>query len=153
MQNKRYDAFERQTLTTGGGVLNTEVENAENTTVNYHGIRFKGRVTEDMTDATAEFFSGWITLMCIPPGVTTPLIDSDADANNFQQFIVATEQFSGFGAGTGGISSAGIYDFDIVPRTSRNCMKGAKIVGQVVNESIGVNVVVTCVLSTFETTN
>jgi len=155
MQNKRYDAFERQTLTVGGGILNTSIENEENTTVNYHGIRFKGRVTIDLADGTFEFGSGWITLLCLPPGVAIPVIDSAADANSFQQFIIATEQFSNAGGGSGASSTGALamYDFDIVPRTSRNCMKGAQIVGQVINESVGIQQVVTCVLSSFETTN
>ncbi len=153
MQNKRYEAFERQTLTVGGGIGNLSIENEENTTVNYHGIRFKGRVIIDITDAVTEFGSGWITLLCLPPGVAVPVIDSSTDAESFQQFIIATEQFSGVGGGGTGGGGNLIYDFDIVPKTSRNCMKGAQIVGQVVNESIGIQVILTCVLSTFETTN
>ena len=43
MQNKRYDAFERQTLNFGGGTGSLIIENEENTEVNYHGIRFKGQ--------------------------------------------------------------------------------------------------------------
>ncbi len=97
-------------------------------------------------------------MLCLPPGITVPVIDSAVDAENFQQFIVATEQFSiaGGGAATDPASGNGagtIYDFDIVPRTSRNCMKGASIRAQVVNESPSHDVLVTCVLSTFETTN
>ncbi len=158
MQNKRYEAIERQALAVGGGILNLEIENSENTTVNYHGIRFKGRVITDINDANSEFGSGWITLLCLPPGVSTPTIDSDVDAENFQQFIIATEQFSNFGGGAttnnrNGNGAAACYDFDIVPRTSRNCMKGAKIVAQVVNESVAIQQIVTCVVSTFETTN
>ena len=107
----------------------------------------------DETDATEEFGSGWITLMCIPPGITTPLIDSDVDANNFQQFIIAIEQWSAFGGGDNGNGAMGCYDFDIVPKTSRNCVKEGKIIGQVVNDSIGIQAILTAVLSTFETTN
>ena len=158
MQNKRYDSLERQTVTSAGGLGTISIENDENTTVNYHGIRFQGRIVSDISDNAAEFGSGWITLMCLPPGVSTPVIDSSADANSFHQFIIATQQYATHSGGastdTGNGNGAGsIFDFDIVPRTSRNCMKGAKIVGQVVNESVGINMILTDVLSMFETTN
>ncbi len=156
MQNKRYESVERQSLVSGGGINNLVIENEENTTVNFHGIRFKGRIQIDLIDPAYEIGSGWITLLCLPPGVSTPVIDSDTDANNFQQFIIATEQFMTTGGGTAtqnGNGGASCYDFNIVPMTSRNCMKGAKIIGQVVNESLGIIQVLTCVLSSFETTN
>ncbi len=158
MQNKRYNSVERQALAVGGGINNLSIENDENTTVNYHGIRYKGRVMIDANDAAFEFGSGWITLLCVPPGVAIPVIDSSADAENFQQFIIATEQFSVMGGGnTSNVANSNgagsIYDFNIVPMTSRNCMKGASIVAQVINESVGIQVLLSSVLSTFETTN
>ncbi len=158
MQNKRYNSVERQVLTTGGGINNQSIENTENTTVNYHGIRYKGRIIADLADAQLEFGSGWISLLCIPPGTAIPVIDSSGDAENFQQFMIATEQFSNVGGGpepesANGNGAGAIYDFNIVPKTSRNCMKGASIVAQVVNESIGIQQILTSVLSTFETTN
>ena len=154
MQNKRFKATERQTLNFGGGFLNFQIENEENTEVNYHGIRFKGRVIIDLNDATLEFGSGWVTLMCIPPGIAIPLIDSATDAETFQQFIIACETWEAAGGGGGDHNgSAAVADFNLVPKTSRNCVKGAQIVGQVVNESIGIQAVLTGLLSTFETTN
>jgi len=155
MQNKRYDSVERQVLPVAVGVNNLTIQNQENTTVNYHGIRFKGRVMIDLVDAAFEFGSGWISLLCLPPGVAIPLINNSATMENNQQFVIATEPFSvaGGGVNTIGIGAMGIYDFDIVPRTSRNCMKDAQIVGQVVNESVGITVLLTALLSSFETTN
>ena len=158
MQNKRYNSIERQGLAVAGGINNLSIANDENTTVNYHGIRYKGRIIADITDGASEFGSGWITLLCIPPGVTIPVIDSSADAEDFQQFIIATEQWSTFAGGAGtdtqnGNGACAMFDFNFVPQTSRNCMKGASIVAQVINESVGMQVFLTSVLSTFETTN
>ena len=158
MQNKRYNALERQTLAAAGGLGTISIQNGENTEVNYHGIRAKGRVIIDISDANPEFGSGWITLMCLPPGVAVPLIDSAADAEANQNFIIACEQWSAFGGGaatdpSSGNGGAGCYDFDIVPRTSRNCSKDAQITLQVVNESGSIAAILTCLLSTFETTN
>ena len=157
MQNKRYNALERQTVVPAA-VGNISIINEENTTVNYHGIRFTGRVIIDVNDGATQFGGGWITLMCLPPGVSTPVIDSSADAEAFQQFIVATEQWFCFGGGSAtdtanGNGSAACHDFDIVPMTSRNCMKDAKITGQITNDSASHDAIVSCVLSTFETTN
>ena len=158
MQNKRYNSVERQVLTAAGGINNQSIANDENTTVNYHGIRYKGRLMIDVTDSANEFGSGWITLMCIPPGTTIPVIDSSSDAENFQQFIIAVETFAAFGGGpatdtANGNGAMAVVDFEITPKTSRNCMKGASIVAQVVNESVGIEFLLTSVLSTFETTN
>ena len=158
MQNKRYNAVERQVLTLGGGINNQSISNEENTEVNFHGIRYKGRILIDTADGSFEFGSGWITLMCLPPGITTPVIDSSADANSFQQFIIATEQWSAMGGSpatdtANGNGAGAIYDFNITPKTSRNCVKDGSIVAQVINESIGIGAILTSVLSTFETTN
>jgi len=57
------------------------------------------------------------------------------------------------GGGAVDESAGNIFDFNIVPLTSRNCMKGAQIVGQVVNEGAAIQAILTCVLSCFETTN
>ncbi len=153
MQNKRYDSVERQVVPAVTGINNLVIENLENTTVNYHGIRYKGRIMFDTLDSTFEFGSGWVSLLCVPPGVSIPEIDSAADAENFQQFVIATEQFAGAAGSTITSGFNTVADFDIVVKTSRNCMKGARLIGQLANDSAGISVILTCTLSCFETTN
>ena len=65
MQSKQFQESVRQTIPQVSGVNTLVIENTENHRVNYHGIRFSGRINSEVT-VGANFGSGYITLMCIP---------------------------------------------------------------------------------------
>ena len=153
MQSKRYDSIERQVVPAITGVNNRVIENTENHEVNYHGIRFKGRLILDAVQTGINFGSGYITLMCLPNDfITIPTIFADTDMIDAQSMIIACEPWAAIG-GTTHDSDGSFVDFNITPKTSRNCATGAKIIGQVTNESPGIAAVLTALLSTFETSN
>jgi len=153
MQSKRYDSIERQVLPATTGVDSRVIENNENHQVNYHGVRFKGRIIANVDSAGANYGSGYITLMCLPNDfITIPTIRSDNDMLDAQSMIIAVEPWMTVVGVTNNINSyLSGYDFDIVLKTSRNCATGGKIIGQVTNES-GLTCTITTLLSMFETT-
>ena len=153
MQQKEFEMGIRQTLPVAVGVDNLIIENGEASKMNFHGIRYTGRILCDFAVGTDQFASGMVTLMCIPnEQITTPILLTEADLNDSNSFIIATEAWSahtqGSGAETGGFQA--VYDFEFAPKTSRSCMRGGRIIGQITNSSPGVQAIVTHLLSTFE---
>ncbi len=108
----------------------------------------------DQAESTAQYGSGFITLMCIPNDqITIPTLLTEADLNDSNSFIIGVIPFQmsvRIAASETGLGYSGTYDFEIAPKTSRTCMKGGKIVGQVTNLSPTADIVVTALLSTFE---
>ena len=148
MQTKRYETAESFTLGTGGQ-LNEEIANDDNLKVNWHGIRFKGRIMADQVSAD-NAAAGMIGIMCVPQeGIATPAVSGEADLNNFYSYIIANEPWRVFGgSSTQGFTA--IYDFDIVLKSTRTCPKGGRLIGYVSNRG-NKNVIVNSSLSTFET--
>ena len=153
MQSKRYDTVERQTVPATTGVFNLVVENTENHQVNYHGVRYKGRIICDFASTGDILQSGYVTLFCLPNDfITIPQIRSDNDQIDAQSMIIATESWMVLGGTTNGHTGfTSVHDFDFSIKTSRNCATGGKIIGQVTNDAGGV-ISLTAVLSMFETT-
>ena len=120
--------------------------------MNFHGIRYKGRIIAD--DKSGEQFgSGMVTLMCIPNDqITIPTLLTEADLNDSNSFIIATEAWATLtNENTApNIGATRQYDFEFAPKTSRSCMRGGKIVGQITNNSPTTTLTVTHLLSTFE---
>ena len=153
MQQKEYEMGIRQTLPVLTGVDSIIIENGEASKMNFHGIRYKGRVQLDPAVGSDQFGSGMVTLMCIPNDqITIPTLLTEADLNDSNSFIIATEAWSAHIQGAPDDQSGynSCWDFDITPKTSRSCMRGGKIVGQITNTSPGVQAIVTHLLSTFE---
>ncbi len=151
MQMKTFDDDQRQTVPIDG-VRNLTIENTENREENFHGMRFQGRIIID--NDVVGFTSGYITLMCIPNDqITIPEIKLESVLNDSNSFIIAVMPYQLFSAATGTENRYGaVKDFEIVPATSRTCMKGGKIVGQISVHSGSVeSVVVTSLLSLFRT--
>ncbi len=132
-------------------INNLTIENAQEASINYHGIRFCGRIQVDFEESTNQYAGGYITLMCIPNDqIIIPSINSEAKLNDSQSFVIAvipyqmhidtTENAAGYGS---------TFDFNIVPNTSRTCINGGKILGQVQNDSPTADVVYTGILSAF----
>ncbi len=153
MQQKEFEDNFRQALPALTGVDSLVIENTGLSKLNFHGIRYKGRIIQDQL-STVQFASGIVTLMCIPNDqIAIPALLTEADLNDSNSFIIATEAWSTFSdtAGANSPSAALFYDFNFVPLTSRSCMKGGKIVGQITNNSPVATITVTHLLSTFET--
>jgi len=152
LQQKEFEHTERQTLPQLTGVNSLVIENTGLSKLNFHGIRFKGRIQIDNGEATEQFLSGFVTLMCVPNDqIAIPSILNEATLNDSNSFIIAVEAWQMFSQPAVAFTYAGTYDFDIAPKTSRSCMKGGKIVGQVTNTSAVSDCVITTLLSTFET--
>ncbi len=154
MQQKEFEVGIRQALPVATGVDSIIIENGEASKMNFHGIRYKGRIIQDEI-ASANFASGFVSLMCIPNDqIAIPSLLTENDLNDSNSFIIAIEAWStrreeGTTQATNGFMST--YDFDFTPKTSRSCMRGGKIVGQITNNSPTATMTVTHLLSTFET--
>jgi len=126
------------------------IENTENRESNFHGIRFSGRI-QAVDAGGVNFGSGFITLMCIPNDqITIPAILDESTLNDSNSFIIAVKPYQTH-EGTADETYATTFDFEFAPKTSRNCMKGGKIVGQITNISPVTTMTVTSLLSLFET--
>jgi len=154
MQQKEFEMSIRQVLPELTGVDSLVIENTGLSKLNFHGMRYQGRIMFDFAHTSDQFASGMVTLMCIPNDqITIPSLLTEADLNDSNSFIIATKAWMIFNhaAATevGGYNTT--FDFEFAPKTSRSCMKGGKIVGQITNTAPTVDVVVTHLLSTFET--
>ncbi len=121
--------------------------------INFHGIRYKGRIQGDPAEPATQLQSGFVSLMCIPNDqITIPTLLTEADLNDSNSFIIAVEAWS-FLTPTGANAKGGYntqYEFDFAPKTSRTCMRGGKLVGQVTSNAPVADTVITHQLSTFE---
>ena len=152
MQQKEFEVSIRQGLPLATGVDSITIENGEASKMNFHGIRYKGRIQQDRL-ASVNFASGFISLMCIPnEQITVPTLLTETDLNDSNSFIIAVEPWSTHrGNDSNNEGFASTYDFEITPKTSRSCMRGGRIVGQITNNSPVATITVTHLLSTFET--
>jgi len=150
LQTKRFDEAESANIPTATGINTLVIENADDHRINYHGIRYKGRILSTLTDDI--FQNGYVTLLCVPNDfiATTGIFDI-ATMRDMNEMIIGIEPFALF-SGAGNRPGAGaMYDFNITPKTSRTCSKGGKILGQVTNAGVG-DVTVTALLTAFSTT-
>jgi len=153
MQQKEFELSIRQVVPFTG-VLNMVIENGEASKMNFHGIRFTGRLMADGATAAEKYNSGLITLMCIPNDkIAIPNLQTEADLNDSNSFIIACIPWETHVRATAEQTNLGYgatFDWEIAPKTSRSCMRGGKIVAQVSNNSAAGDVIVTDLLSTFE---
>ena len=148
-QTKRYESAELFTIGSPG-TLSEIITNTDNLKVNWHGIRFKGRIRADNASADNETH-GFCGIMCIDQeGVAVPQLLTEGNLNQFYPFIVAVEPWSVFGGSTNPNQYGSQHDFDYVIKTSRTCPKEGRLIGFVSNNGAK-SVVATTLLSTFET--
>jgi len=153
MQQKEFEYSKLQVIPVTTGVDSLIIENTGLSKLNFHGIRYCGRIIVDPSIAADTFGAGFISLMCIPNDqIAIPSLLTEADLNDSNSFIIAVVPWSchhqAAADNHGGYQT--VFDFDIAPKTSRSCMKGGKIVGQITNSS-GIQAIVTHMLSSFET--
>jgi len=153
MQSKRFDEAELQTIVTATGINTLVLENQDEHRINYHGMRFQGRIIANNSGGNL-FQHGYVTLLCVPNDqVALSGIFSVADMRDWNEMIIAIIPWAVF-AGTTTSASDGyskVFDFNISPKTSRTCSRGGKIVAQVTNVGLG-SVVINTLLTTFTTT-
>jgi len=149
VQTKRFDEAELAVIPTGTGINTLVLENNEDHRINFHGIRYQGRIFADTADNIYQ--KGYITLLCVPNDfIPTTGIFNVAVMRDMNEMIIAIIPWSTFSVvNPGGYAS--VFDFNIAPKTSRTCSMGGKIVGQVTNTGLG-SVTVTALLSLFSTT-
>ncbi len=154
MQQKEFEYEVRQVLPPNTGKVDLVIENTGLSELNFHGIRFQGRIQCDFAEPLNQYGSGFISLMCIPNDqIVIPSLLNQADLNDSNSFIIAVlaYQIAVEAGASATLGYAGTYDWEITPKTSRSCMKGGKIVGQITNNSPGTAITVTQMLSSFET--
>jgi len=153
MQNKRFDQVELQTLPASSGINTLVLEVEDEHRINFHGIRYQGRILSDNTIGNL-FQNGYITLLCVPNDqVILSGIFNVNDMRDWNEMIIAiipwsTYNRTGVAAGDG---ACRCFDFEIAPKTSRTCSRGGKIVAQITNVGLGI-IVVNGLLTTFTTT-
>ena len=154
MQQKEFEAVFRQVIPPAG-VNSLVIENNVISTLNFHGMRFQGRLQMDFAEPADAYASGFVTLMCIPNDqIAIPNLQTEADLNDSNSFIIAIKPFQMFtqdASAQRALAYSGTFDFEFAPKTSRSCMQGGKIVGQVSNNSPVADIVLTTLLSSFET--
>ena len=149
MQNKRFEATELITIPPTTGINTLILEVVDDHKINFHGMRYQGRIFND--NVFSGFQNGYVTLLCVPNDqVALSGIFSENDMEKWNAMIIAIQPWATFGF-VGRDGSAKYFDFNIAPKTSRTCAKGAKIVAQVTNEGLG-SVVVNALLTSFTTT-
>jgi len=124
----------------------TSLELNETDAVNVHGYRFCGSIEPENADANA---NGFWAVFCLPAGVlsiTSDLPNSEGEFNSED-----TNAYL-WGCGCWTASNQAPYHFEFTPSTSRNCQKGARIVGYVTKLGISagavrINLISTCFTS------
>ena len=121
-QRRRLDA-ESETKTVG---TSSEVELTldETDAVNIHGIHYCFSIEPENGDANANGF--WI-MYCLPAGVIQgadlPTTFATLDNEDFLPYV--------WGVGCWTASNQAPFHYEFAPSTSRNCQKGARIVGHI----------------------
>jgi len=96
----------------------------ETDAVNFHGMHYCFSIEPETGDANANGF--WV-LYCLPAGVIQvadlPDLFNELDDEDFLPYV--------WGVGCWTASNQAPFHYDFAPSTSRNCQKGARIVGRV----------------------
>ena len=151
MQNKRFDEAEVATLPAATGINTLVLEVSDEHRINFHGMRYKGRIHATNVAAN-KFQHGYVCLLCVPNDqVALSGIFNVNDLIDWNAMIVAAMPWSTFNGVNMNGGAASYFDFNIKPETSRTCAKGGKIVAQITNVGTDI-VVVTALLSSFTTT-
>ena len=124
-QRRRLDANTDQK--TVGGQAQVTIEQNETDAANMHGMHYCFSIEPENGDANANGF--WI-VYCLPAGVIDQAVGtdlpssfSDLDNEDFLPYV--------WGVGCWTASNQAPFHYEFAPRTSRNCQKGARIVGVV----------------------
>ena len=118
----------------------------EGPAVNVHGLRYCGSIEPENADANA---NGFWCLFCLPAGIIQlselPEFFSELNDEDFLPYLWAV--------GCWTASNQAPYHFEVAPRTSRTCQKGARIVGYIVKSGISAGNVRINQTLTYFTTN
>ncbi len=126
-QRRRLDAV--TALAGVGGIKEVEIDLDETDSVNFHGMHYCFSIEPENADANANGF--WV-LYCLP----AQLVDTADLPSNFVQLNNETFLPYVWGVGCWTASNQAPFHYEFAPSTSRNCQKGARILGQVVVEGV-----------------
>ncbi len=117
------------------GVSQVKITLDESAAVNFHGMHYCFSIEPENGDANANGF--WV-LYCLPATVISestglPGTFAELDNEDFLPYV--------WGVGCWTASNQAPYHYEFAPRTSRNCQKGARIVGQVVVSGVSAGLV------------
>ena len=121
-QRRRLDAV--TDVKSNGESSEVEVTLDETDAVNFHGMHYCFSIEPEIADANA---NGYWVLYCLPAGVidTSQLPETFAELNN-EDFLPYV-----WGVGCWTASNQAPFHYEFAPSTSRNCQKGARIIGLV----------------------
>ena len=117
-----------------GGTVPIELVLDESDAVNFHGMHYCFSIEPENTDANANGF--WV-LWCLPAG----LVDTLDLPNNFAELNDETFLPYVWGVGCWTASNQAPFHYDFSPSTSRNCQRGARILGRVTTIGISAGLV------------
>ena len=118
----------------------------ESEAVNVHGVRYCGSIEPEDGGANA---NGFWCLFCLPDQVisTTNDLPESFTALDNEDFLAYL-----WAVGCWTASNEAPYHWEVAPRTSRNCKRGARVVGYVIKSGISagavrINQTLTCFTS------
>ena len=113
---------------------NVEILMDETDSVNFHGMHFCFSIEPENADANANGF--WV-LYCLPGGIINvtdlPETFGSLDNEDFLPYV--------WGVGCWTASNQAPFHYDFSPSTSRNCQKGARIIGRISTTGISAGLV------------
>ena len=107
-----------------GTTQNVEIDLDETDSVNFHGMHYCFSIEPENADANANGF--WV-LYCLPAQVINladlPTTFGTLDDEGFLPYV--------WGVGCWTASNQAPFHYDFAPATSRNCQRGARILGRI----------------------
>ncbi len=106
------------------------IEQDEQAAMNFHGLRYCFSIEPEVADANA---NGWWAVYCLPQGIiqNTDLPATLGDLVNDEDIA---KYIWGLGCWTA--SNQAPFHYEFVPKSSRNCVKGARVRATIVPEGI-----------------
>ena len=109
--------------------MNVTLTMDESDAVNFHGMHYCFSIEPEVADANA---NGWWILYCLPSQVISvadlPTSFALLDNEDFLPYV--------WGVGCWTASNQAPFHYEFAPGTSRNCQKGARIIGQIGLEGV-----------------
>jgi len=102
------------------------IEQDEQATMNFHGLRFCFSIEPENTDANA---NGIWYVVCLPQGIIQP-----SDLPSTIGDMVNDEDIAPYiwGMGCWTASNQAPFHYEFAPKSSRNCIKGARVFATVI---------------------
>ncbi len=123
---------------------NIQIEQDEQATMNYHGLRYCFSIEPEVQDANA---NGIWYVVCLPQGIiqNSDLPSTIGDLTNDEDVAPYI-----WGLGCWTASNQAPFHYEFAPKSSRNCIKGARVKGIVVPNGISAGaLIINSIMSIF----